>query len=102
MILVGIGSNLAAPGFASPQATAEAALRELPSLGIDIARRSGWYLSEPVPASDQPWFVNAVATVDTALDPPGLLNALLALESRFGRRRGRRNAARTLDLALLE
>jgi len=31
-----------------------------------------------------------------------LLDALLALEARFGRRRGARNAARTLDLDLLD
>ena len=101
MILVGIGSNLAAPGFASPHDTA-AALAQLPQLGIVVSRSSRWYLSEPVPASDQPWYVNAVAAVETSLSPLGLLDALLALEVRFGRRRGAPNAARTLDLDLLD
>ncbi|HLY44360.1 MAG TPA: 2-amino-4-hydroxy-6-hydroxymethyldihydropteridine diphosphokinase [Stellaceae bacterium] len=102
MILVGIGSNLAAPGFASPQATAAAALALLPGVGVDVARCSRWYLSEPVPPSDQPWYVNGVAAVATRLDPATLLAALLALEARFGRRRGVPNAARTLDLDLLD
>lgn len=102
MILIGIGSNLAAPGFASPQATATAALDELPRLGVAVVRRSRWYESAPVPASDQPWFVNAVASVETAFDAPALLEALLALETRFGRRRSVPNAARTLDLDLLD
>jgi 2-amino-4-hydroxy-6-hydroxymethyldihydropteridine diphosphokinase len=102
MILVGIGSNLAAPGFASPRETAAAALAQLPQLGVGVQRSSRWYLSEPVPASDQPWYVNAVAAVETTLSPLGLLDALLALEGRFGRRRGAANAARTLDLDLLD
>ena len=102
MILVGIGSNLAAPGFASPRDTAAAALALLPRLGIGVRCASRWYLSAPVPASDQPWYVNAVAAVETTLSPLALLDALLALEGRFGRRRGAPNAARTLDLDLLD
>lgn len=102
MILVGIGSNLAAPGFASPVDTAAAALARLPRLGIAMRRCSRWYLSEPVPASDQPWYVNAVAAVETTLFPLTLLDALLSLEEEFGRRRGAPNAARTLDLDLLD
>ena len=102
MIIVGIGSNLAAPGFASPLATAQAALARLPSIGVAVAARSRWYLSQPVPPSAQPWFVNAVAAVETALPPAALLAALLSLEAQFARRRGARNAARTLDLDLLD
>ena len=102
MILVGIGSNLAAPGFGSPQDTANAAVAQLPSVGVRVGRCSRWYLSEPVPPSDQPWYVNAVALVETGLNPAALLAALLALEARFGRRRGAPNAARTLDLDLLD
>ncbi len=102
MILVGIGSNLAAPRFDSPQDTASAALAQLPAIGVAVVRRSRWYLSEPVPPSDQPWFVNAVALVETQLGPTALLTALLALEARFGRQRGVANAARTLDLDLLD
>ena len=57
-----------------------------------------------MPASDQPWFVNAVGhlLVATELEPTALLNRMLDLESRFGRVRGERNAARTLDLDLLD
>ena len=74
----------------------------LSSVGITVVRRSRWYMSQPVPPSDQPWYVNGVAAVETALAPPALLAALLAVEARFGRRRGAPNAARTLDLDLLD
>jgi 2-amino-4-hydroxy-6-hydroxymethyldihydropteridine diphosphokinase len=102
VILIGIGSNLAAPGFASPLETAAAGLAALPSAGVALLAASRWYLSEPVPPSDQPWYANAVAAVATGLAPEALLDALLAVENRFGRLRGARNAARTLDLDLLD
>jgi 2-amino-4-hydroxy-6-hydroxymethyldihydropteridine diphosphokinase len=102
VILIGIGSNLAAPRFASPQDTASAAVAQLPAIGVAVVRCSGWYLSQPVPPSDQPWYVNAVAAVETRLAPALLLAALLAMEARFARRRGVPDAARTLDLDLLD
>jgi 2-amino-4-hydroxy-6-hydroxymethyldihydropteridine diphosphokinase len=102
MIFVGIGSNLAAPGYSSPFDTASAAVTQLSTIGAAAAVCSPWYLSEPVPASDQPWFVNAVVRVATELPPAELLVRLLALEARFGRRRGEPDAARTLDLDLLD
>ena len=102
MILIGIGSNLAASPFGSPLETAAAALGQLPGAGIEIVLRSRWYLSEPVPRSDQPWFVNAVVAAATSLAPEPLLDRLLELESRFGRVRGELNAARTVDLDLLD
>ena len=68
MILVGVGSNLAAPQCGSPQDTVAAALEQLPALGVAVVRRSHWYLSEPVPPSDQPWYVNGAAAVETGLD----------------------------------
>jgi 2-amino-4-hydroxy-6-hydroxymethyldihydropteridine diphosphokinase len=55
-----------------------------------------------VPDSHQPWFVNAVALLATDLEPEALLDRLLDVEARFGRVRGERNAARTLDLDLLD
>lgn len=102
MILIGIGSNLAAPPFGSPEDTVSAAVAQLPATGIVVVLRSRWYLSEPVPPSDQPWYVNGVAAIATRLTPAALLTALLALETRFGRRRSVPNAARTLDLDLLD
>jgi 2-amino-4-hydroxy-6-hydroxymethyldihydropteridine diphosphokinase len=102
VILIGIGSNLAYPPAASPRETAEMALAALPAAGIRVIARSSWYASEPVPVSDQPWFVNAVAIVASALTPEGLLDRLLQVESEFGRVRGDKNAARTLDLDLLD
>jgi len=102
VILIGIGSNLASREYETPAETAAAAVAQLPALGIEVVARSPWYLSEPVPVSGQPWFVNAVLKVAATLEPRALLERLLALEGRFGRQRGAPNAARTLDLDLLD
>lgn len=101
MILVGLGGNLASPRFGPPRATLAAALDRLTAEGIAVVARSRFYTSAPVPVSDQPWYVNAVAQVETGLGPEPLLCALLALEGEFGRVRGAPNAARTLDLDLI-
>ena len=102
MILIGVGANLPHPRYGPPRATCGAALAMLAEApGVAIAGRSRWYRSAPMPAADQPWFVNAVARLETALEPAALLALLLATEQAFGRRRGAANAARTLDLDLL-
>ena len=103
MILIGIGANLPAPGFASPRDGCEAALRAMAEQGLAVVARSGWYQTAPVPVSDQPWFVNAVAAIDVGGRTPVQVMAILhGVERAFGRLRGVRNAARTLDLDLLD
>lgn len=103
MILIALGSNLPGP-VGTPRETVEAALAALPGVGVRVLGRSPWYRSAPVPPSDQPWFVNGVASVAVdGVDPVGLMDRLHAIEATFGRRRdGIRNAARTLDLDLLD
>jgi 2-amino-4-hydroxy-6-hydroxymethyldihydropteridine diphosphokinase len=102
MIIIGIGSNLAASGYASPLETGLAALDALAAPHLHPVACSPWYESAPVPASDQPWFANAVALVETEREPEFVLDWLLSVEERFGRIRGERNAARTLDLDLID
>lgn len=46
-------------------------------------------------------FANAVAIVESSLDPAAMLEALKAVEREFGRRPGRRWASRVLDLDLV-
>ena len=102
MILIGIGGNLESARFGPPRNTLSAALAALEAAGINIVTRSGWYRSEPVPPSEQPWFVNAVASLATDLGASELLAVLQAIETQLGRVRGERYAARTLDLDLLD
>ena len=100
-ILIGIGANLPSAAHGPPRATCEAALAALRARGLRVLRRSRWYESAPVPPSDQPWYVNGVARVETALPPPALLALLHDIERDFGRERREINAARVIDLDLL-
>lgn len=100
MILIALGANLPST-LGPPVTTLAAALDVLGGEGVTILACSRWYRTAPVPASDQPWFINGVARVATQLGPVALLAMLHRIEQRFGRRPGAANAARPIDLDLL-
>ena len=102
MILIAFGGNLPNVQHGSPRETIEAALGALCERGVSVLARSRWYSTAPVPPSDQPRFVNLVAWIDSALLPGELLALLHDVEEEFGRVRGARNAARVLDIDLLD
>ncbi len=95
---LGIGSNLG--DRVSACAAAAVDLGALP--GTRLLRQSSLYLTEPVGIAPCEWFVNAVAEIETDLAPEALLESLLAIEDRFGRRRDREPAPRPLDLDILD
>src|SRR5579863_9458008 len=107
MILIGIGADIPRADGRSPLDTARWAAARLDALpGLRLRALSRWYLTEPVPPSGQPPYVNAVAHLAVAPDAPepdpaALLVRLQALEAEAGRVRGERNAARPLDLDIV-
>lgn len=101
MIFIGLGTNLPLADQRSGPKVLQDALQALQKKGVQVVAVSRFYKSEPVPISDQDWYVNAVAQVHASLDPAGLLAILHEVETGFGRVRSVRNAARTLDLDLL-
>ena len=94
---IGLGANLGEPEAQVRDAIV--ALGKLPR--TRLVRASSLYRSAPVGYKDQPDFVNAVAEIETELEPEALLQELLAIETRFGRARTFPNAPRTLDLDVL-
>ncbi len=98
---IGMGGNLASCA-GPPAATLTAAVVRLESLGR-VACRSSLYSTEPVGFAAQPRFINAVAALETELEPRALLEGLLAIEMEFSRDRsaGFANGPRTLDLDIL-
>jgi 2-amino-4-hydroxy-6-hydroxymethyldihydropteridine diphosphokinase len=94
---VALGANLA-----NPELTVKAAIAALDGIAQSTrVAASSLYRTAPVGLKHQPDFINAVATLDTQLEPRALLDELFAIEQQFGRRRSIRNAPRTLDLDLL-
>lgn len=82
--------------------TVERALRALSRLdGVRLRRVSPLYETEAVGGPPQASFLNGVAEIETTLEPPDLLERLLAIERRLGRRRSVRWGPRTIDLDLL-
>lgn len=97
---VGLGSNLADP-FAQLQraVNALAALPNARLVAVSVAYRNpALQLPDCAP---QPDYLNAVAALDTSLEPLALLDALQAIENAQGRVREQRWGPRTLDLDLL-
>ena len=92
---VGVGSNLG-----DPATNVECALAALEDIGM-VRRRSALYATRAWGRRDQPDFVNAVALLETALNPRELLTALQAIEVRLGRKPGERWGPRAIDLDLL-
>ncbi|WP_151744298.1 2-amino-4-hydroxy-6-hydroxymethyldihydropteridine diphosphokinase [Acinetobacter calcoaceticus] len=91
---IGLGSNLGD----SRQILSEA-IAKLKTLGM--VKVSRLYQSPPMGPQDQPNYLNAVAKLNTDLEPLDLLDHLQRFEQEAGRVRLRRWGERTLDLDLL-
>ncbi len=107
MILIGIGANLPHQRFGGAIETCRHAVNLLTAHpDINLVELSRWYESAPVPVSDQPWFINGVASVEAELSPEQLMEALHEIEAECGRERNNqdieKNAPRLLDLDLLD
>jgi 2-amino-4-hydroxy-6-hydroxymethyldihydropteridine diphosphokinase len=95
---VGLGSNLG-----DREQMLRAAVERLEAdPEIDILAVSTFRETDPVGILDQPRFLNAAVSVETALSPRELLDRLLAIEASLGRsREGPPLGPRTIDLDLL-
>jgi 2-amino-4-hydroxy-6-hydroxymethyldihydropteridine diphosphokinase len=101
MIIIGLGSNLTTEKYSTSKEILEAAIALLIKKGVKVEKTSNFYETEPVPKSDQPWFVNAAICVTTSLNAQELLNTLHGVESELGRIRKEKWEARIIDLDLL-
>lgn len=94
---IALGSNLA-----DPVAQIRVALDSLAKLPrTRLVRHSSFYRNPPAGGLDQPEFVNAVAEIETRIEPRELLSRLLGIERDSGRVRSFPNAPRTLDLDIV-
>jgi 2-amino-4-hydroxy-6-hydroxymethyldihydropteridine diphosphokinase len=88
---IGLGSNLG-----DRRAMIAGALEQL-----HPKRVSSIVETEPVGRTDQPRFLNAVAEIETDLEPKALLSKLLSIENDLGRVRVERWGPRSIDLDIL-
>lgn len=100
-IVIALGANIPS-AVGSPVETLRAALALLEERGIRIEAVSGFHQSEAWPDPSDPAFTNAVAWIETDLEPAALLALLHDVETALGRKRSTPNAPRTLDLDLID
>lgn len=94
---IGLGSNLE-----NPVRQVLDALRELDGIqATRCVRHSSLYRTRPMGDGNQPDYINAVALLETGLDPHRLLRALQTIEQQHRRTREERWGPRTLDLDIL-
>ena len=97
-IYIAFGANLS-----NPKETFLAAIKSLEARGVNLVKMSGlWQSPAWPPGSDQPDYINACAEVEFKGEAKELLDILHEVEAEFGRKRTVKNAARALDLDLLD
>lgn len=94
---LGLGSNMGDPG-----ANIKKAIELLnETAGIEVTAVAPFYRTAPVGYTEQDYFFNTVAAINTSLDPRQLLAKMQQIEDRLGRVRVIRWGPRTVDLDLL-
>ncbi|HMC21607.1 MAG TPA: 2-amino-4-hydroxy-6-hydroxymethyldihydropteridine diphosphokinase [Thermoanaerobaculia bacterium] len=93
-VVIALGSNLGNRRWYLRRAVEE--LRRV----ISVVRVSSIIETDPIGAPP-PRYLNMVVVGHTRRSPEEILDALMAIEARLGRRRTRRNAPRVIDLDLI-
>lgn len=93
---LGLGSNLGARARHLARAR-----RLLGERGAAIVAASSVYETEPVDRVDQPWFLNQVVEVRSALRPAALLRAAKSIERELKRAPAGDKGPRTIDIDIL-
>lgn len=95
--VIALGANLG-----DPKAQLERAIESISDL-MRVTAVSSFYETEPVGVSEpQPNYLNAIAIGDSDKRPLDLMRALLEIESSLGRIRSIPNAARLIDIDIID
>ena len=96
-VVIALGANLG-----EPRAQLEEAIEALRD-AIKIEAISSFYETKPFKVNEeQPNYINAVLIGETMLEAEQLMKELLAIEERIGRKRSTLNAARLIDLDIID
>ena len=98
--LIALGSNQRHHRHGRPAEVLKAGVHQLNGNQLSILSVSGIIKSRPIGPSSRT-YANAVAIIESELDPVALLSHLKQIEARFGNRRGQRWSRRVLDLDII-
>ena len=79
MIIIAIGSNLHSDIYGSPLKNCLNGVKILRK-NFFVKKVSKFYKTEPIPRSDQPWYVNGVVEIKTNLYPFDILKNFFQLK----------------------
>lgn len=94
---LGLGGNIGDPATSMAQALATLDARS----DCSVTAVSRLYRTPPWGKTDQAWFFNACAQVETSLSPDELLDTCLSIEREMKRERLERWGPRTIDIDVL-
>ena len=100
--IISIGANIKNPNGFHPMETCEKAMIEISNFPIFIEKKSSWYISSPVPYSNQPKYYNCLIIALTKLNDISVLKILNNIEKKFGRIRTKKNMSRCIDLDIID
>ena len=101
-LIIGIGGNINSLEGLHPIEVANIAIKKIELCNIHVDKLSSWYVSEPIPRSDQPNYFNCVAFCSSQIDEFEVLNKLQLVEYNLGRIRVNVNEPRSIDLDLID
>ena len=84
---IAMGANLKSNLNLTLKENLKIALNKFPEYDLNILKVSNWYKTQPIPISNQPWFINSVIKINTNKSPKELLESLQIIEKLFGRKR---------------
>jgi 2-amino-4-hydroxy-6-hydroxymethyldihydropteridine diphosphokinase len=94
-VYLSLGSNVG-----DREAQLRDALIRLVAVGRVVAV-SSFYETEPVEFTEQPWFLNCAAKLETGKTPRQLMAAILDIETAMGRKRVQNKGPRSIDIDIL-
>ena len=101
MIFLGIGSNLSS-SFGDRFDNINLAISSLFDRGIQTVKKSSFYETFSYPNKKDPKFINIVTSIKTHLQPIDLMSALISIEEKLERKRGKKNDPRTCDIDIID
>ena len=100
--IIGIGGNTHSLDGLHPIEVANIALKKIQLSNIYVDKLSSWYVSQPIPKSEQPNYFNCVAFCSSQMNEFDVLNKLQLVEHNLGRIRVNVNEPRSIDLDLID
>ncbi len=77
------------------------ALFSLEKEGVEILKMSSLYETQPVDFPSQPWFYNQLVEVRTKANPEALLDLVIKIEQKMGRKRAQKKGPRIIDIDII-